>query len=207
MTPLGPEVGPHSTTTVTIGDGDRERVLALKVFASSGLATVSASEDAPEFLGTVTGLNTREGHFKPKAVVAGEFTQIECTALCQAADAAYQAAQANLRAASLVDPAGPPILAPRAGSTYLTVDGLKIAFTPDTGNGSVSLHTGTGSPRNIGQVRSLGGAGDAQAVLWLAGYWGFRFGGDDLSRELKEAAGNIWRAARDATTPSEVQHG
>lgn len=189
-----------STATVTIGEGDRKRDVELKVFPGNGLATVSTVEEGARFVGTVTALNVRQPKFKLKAAFVADFNTAEWREVEEGADAAYQAA---LHAE---DPDDPAILKPGRGTKYVTVDRLRIAFTPDLATRSVSLHTGLGTPRLIGQARNVGDD-DTETNLELRRLWTARFSGPDLSQELTEAAGNVWRAARDARARTEVQHG
>jgi hypothetical protein len=195
---IGAVVAP-STTRVTIGECDREREVQLRVFAGDGLVTVSTVGGEPRFAGMVSALSLRRPQFRVEPEFVAEFSRTERVQIREATDAAYQAAQSALKASAPATPQTPRIVAPRKGSTHITVDGLKIAFTPDVASKSVSLHTAIGSPRYIGQARNIGEADDAAAELWLKSvHWAARFGGSDLSQEIGEAAGNVWRAARDA---------
>ncbi|MFG3342395.1 hypothetical protein [Glycomyces sp. NPDC048151] len=204
MNQIGAVIAP-STETVTIGEGDRERQVRLRVFAGDGLVTVSTTGGEPQFAGTVSALHLRRPQFRVETEFAPAFTTDERRDVREAAYAAYEAAMAALKAAAPAEPAPPLILAPGKDSTVLTVDGLRIAFTPDTAHRAVSLHTAVGSPRYIGQARRVGDAGDAETELWLKSvYWAARFGGSDLSQEIKEAAGNVWRSSRD--TQRKVPH-
>jgi hypothetical protein len=191
---IGATVKP-STTIVTIGAGERQREVALRVFPGDGLVTVSTVGEQPQFVGTVSALNLRKPQFRVDAAFIVAFNRDDRKEVREKSDQAYQGAQAAMRAAAS-EPEGPPTTPPGPGTKYIVVDGLRIAFTPCVEHRTVTLHTGIGSPRYIGQARNLGDD-DADTKLCFKDLWGGRFGDPGPSQDITEAAGNIWRAARD----------
>lgn len=205
MNPIG-AVSPPTTKRVRIGEGERTRDVDLRVFAGDGLVTVSTVEEQPRFVGTVSALNLRRPQFRVEPEFIVPFNQDDRRQVREAADTAYQAAQAAAKSSAPAAPAAPPTIAPGPDTKYVTVDGLKLAFTPDIEHWAVSLHTGIGSPRYIGQARNIGEVDDAETDLWLHDLWHARFGGSGPSQDIKEAAGFIWRAVRDQRTARKVPH-
>ncbi|THV39647.1 hypothetical protein [Glycomyces buryatensis] len=198
---------PPSTKRVRIGEGEREREVVLKVFPGDGLVTVSTVEEKPQFVGTVSALNLRRPQFRVEAEFIVAFNRDDRREIREAADTAYQAAQAAAKSSAPSAPASPPTIPPGPGTKYVTVDRLKLAFTPDIEHRAVTLHTGIGSPRYIGQARNIGEVDDAETDLWLKDLWHARFSGPDLSQDIKEAARNVWLAARDAQAVRGAPHG
>jgi hypothetical protein len=205
VNPIGAVI-PPTTKRVAIGEGERERDVDLRVFAGDGLVTVSTVEEKPRFIGVVSALNLRRPQFRVEAHFIAALNRDDRRQVREAADAAYQAAQAAAKSSAPAAPASPPTIRPGPGTKYVTVDGLKIAFTPDIKHRAVSLHTGIGSPRYIGQARNIGEVNDAETELWLKDLWHTRFGGPDPSQEIKEAAGFIWRAAQHQRIARTVPH-
>jgi hypothetical protein len=128
-----------STTIVTIGEGERQREVALRIFPGDGLGTVSA-------------LNLRRPQFRVEAAFIVAYNRDDRKEVREKSERAYQEAQAAMRAAAAGEPEAPPTTAPGPGTKYIVVDGLRIAFTPCIEHQTVSLHTAIGSPRYIGQA-------------------------------------------------------
>jgi hypothetical protein len=193
-----------SEETVTIGSGERERTVRLRVFPGDNLVTVATVGERPRFLGMVSSLNSRP-QFQVEHEFAPEFTAQERREVREAADKAYRAEMKALAKPS--KPAGPPLVPPGGVTRYFTVDDLKLAFTPDIANRSVSIHTGIGTPRFVGQVLGIDDTDDDKSVLWFKDLWSARFDLPGPSQDIKEAAGNVWRAAREAQAVRGAPHG
>jgi hypothetical protein len=155
-------------------------------------AIIHTDTEPPSYAGRVVGLGTG----RPRCLLEAEFTE-EIPGQCRRV---LRQAAVELNRAGLT-PSTPAVELPEAqarskDASCLNIQDVKLAFTVDLEHHAVSVHTGVGPPKYVGQVIHIGDGLKTQFRLHPA--WVGSFGEQDCRDDIRDAGVFQWHAKRNA---------